>query len=187
MWQQTYGGTEDDGALSLVQTTDGGYALAGDTESFGDLWADFWLVKTDGSGNMEWNQTYGEPGEEYAYSLVQTSDGGYALAGITESLGAGDYDFWLVKTDGSGNMEWNQTYGGTERDGALSLVQTTDGGYALAGVTESFGAGYRDFLLVKTDEYGVIPEFPSWVILPLFIITTLFAIIIKKKVFHPTS
>jgi len=135
MWQQTYGGTEDDGALSLVQTTDGGYALAGDTESFGDLWADFWLVKTDGSGNMEWNQTYGEPGEEYAYSLVQT----------------------------------------------------TDGGYALAGVTESFGAGYRDFLLVKTDEYGVIPEFPSWVILPLFIITTLFAIIIKKKVFHPTS
>ena len=92
----------------------------------------------------------------------------------------------LPKTVGATEM-WQQTYGGTERDAAGSLVQTGDGGYALAGGTESFGAGNSDFLLVKTDEHGVIPEFPSWVILPLFIITTLFAITFKKRLFHQSS
>ncbi len=74
-------GTES--ARSLVETSDGGFAIAGDTESFGARGSDFWLVKTDGSGNMEWSQTYGGAGDEKAYSLVATSDGGYALAGVT--------------------------------------------------------------------------------------------------------
>jgi hypothetical protein len=83
--------------------------------------------------------------------LVQTSDGGYALAGYTNSSGAGSYDFWLVKTDSAGNALWNKTYGGTNDDEAAALVQTSDGGYALAGYTNSYGAGGFDFWLVKTD------------------------------------
>ncbi len=186
-WNQTYGGTIREYGFSLVQTPDGGYAFAGSTCSFGAGNHDSWLVKTDASGNMEWNQTYGGTEADGTTSLIQTSDGGYALLGSTESFGAGANDFWLVKTDASGNMQWNQTYGGTGSDIASSLIETSDGGYALAGYTYSNGAEKSDLWLVKTDEQGVIPEFPSWIILPLFLIATLFAIAIKKKLFHPRS
>jgi predicted secreted protein len=153
-WNTTYGGTASDRAYALVQTTDGGYALAGNTQSFGAGWSDFWLVKTDASGNMMWNQTYGGTDWDYAYALVQTTDGGYALAGYTDSFGAGGSNFWLVKTDTNGNMQWNMTYGGTNDDRVYALVQTSDGGYALAGWTNSFGAGGSNFWLVKTDTNG---------------------------------
>jgi hypothetical protein len=155
-WNQTYGGWDDEGTISLVQTSDGGYALAGMTESFGhgSDRDDFWLVKTDSSGNMEWNHTYGGTIREYGFCLVESSDGGYAMAGGTCSFGAGSYDSWLVKTDAFGNMEWNQTYGGADADGSSSLIQTADGGYMLAGSTNSFGAGEDDFWLIKTDEAG---------------------------------
>jgi len=156
MWSQTYGGTSSDSAAAMVQTSDGGYAIAGYTESFGAGSYDFWLVKTDGYGNMEWNQTYGGAGIDHHRSLVETSDGGYALAGYTTSFGAGSADFWLVKTDGYGNMEWNQTYGEADYDRAYALVETSDGGYAIAGTTLSFGAGSWDFWLVKTDINGVM-------------------------------
>jgi len=153
-WSKTYGGTNEDGATALVQTADGGYALAGWTWSFGTgLW-DFWLVKTDAAGTMMWNKTYGGTGSQEASALVQTVDGGYAIAGWTMSYGAGDYDFWLVKTNASGNMQWNKTYGGTGYDVASALVQTSDGGYALAGGTYSFGAGNYDFWLIRTDTSG---------------------------------
>ncbi len=97
-WSQTYGGTDWDYAECVVQTSDGGYALAGYTASFGAGYSDFWLVKTDASGTLQWSQNYGGPGSEWAYCVVQTSDGGYALAGRTASFGAGSNDFWLVKT-----------------------------------------------------------------------------------------
>jgi predicted secreted protein len=156
-WNQTYGGAVYDYAYSVVQTSDGGYALAGMTDSYGIGGYDFWLVKTDSSGNPQWNQTYGGASYEIAYSMVKTSDGGYALAGFTASFGAGKYDFWLVKIDSTGNQQWNQTYGGTEFDYAYSVVQTDDGGYALAGLTNSYGAGYYDFWLVRTDiESGLV-------------------------------
>jgi len=153
-WNKTYGGTNHDWASALVQTADGGYALAGGTRSFGAGSSDFWLVKTDAAGNMMWNKTYGGTSSDYASALVQTGDGGYALAGGTGSFGAGNSDFWLVKTDASGTMQWNQTYGGTDTDEASALVQTTDGGYALAGETTSFGAGNNDAWLVRTDASG---------------------------------
>ena len=154
-WAQVYGGTNIDEAHSLVATFDGGYAVTGYTGTLIPDRADFWLVKIDASGNMEWNQTYGriERSVERAYAVVESSDGGYAIAGYTlqddESR-----DFWLVKTDEYGNMEWNQTYGGIERDEAYSLAVTTDGGYAIVGRTASFGAGDLDFWLIKTDEEG---------------------------------
>jgi len=154
MWSQTYGGTQWDRASSLVVTSDGGYAIVGRTNSFGEGGSDAWLVKTDASGNMMWNHTYGGTNFDAALSLVVTSDGGYAIAGFTSSFGAGDADFWLVKTDSSGDMEWSQTYGGTGLDRAYAVVVASDGGYALAGYTDSFDSEGYDFWLVKTDSSG---------------------------------
>jgi len=159
MWNQVYGGAGADFAHSLVETSDGGYAVAGCTSSFGAGGADFLLIKTDEYGTMEWNRTYGGIGGDFAYSLVETSDGGFALAGVTDSFGAGGNDFWLIKTDSFGNMEWNQTYGGANSSIAYSLVETSDGGYALAGSSGSplyfpIGSGTTDFWLVKTDAIG---------------------------------
>ncbi len=179
-WSQTYGGPEDDFALNAVETSDSGYALIGNTVTYGAGGSDFWLIKTDSTGNELWNKTYGGPGSESGLCLVQTIDGGYALTGSTASYGAGDQDFWLVKTDADGNTLWNKTYGGTENDGAYFLVETSDGGYAVLGTTESYGAGDQDFWLVKTDEYGVVPE-AAWVVLPLLMATTLAIFISKKK------
>jgi hypothetical protein len=154
LWNQTYGGTGDDKGYSVIQTTDGGYALAGYTASYGAGMDDFWLVKTDASGNLKWNQTYGGAGDDGAYSVIQITDGGYALGGYTNSTGAGRYDFWLVKTDVNGTMLWSHTYGDTGDEFGSAVVQTSDGGYALAGPTDSYGAGDFDFWLVKTDSSG---------------------------------
>ena len=123
---------------------------------------------------------------DYAYSLVETYDGGFALAGVTTSFGHGNADSWLIKTDANGNLLWNHTYGGTEIDDAYSLIETYDGGFALAGTTTSYGHGFNNFWLVRTDEYG-IPEFPSWIILPLFIAATVFVTIFKKRLFIKRS
>jgi len=101
----------------------------------------------------EWDKTFGGTESDWAYSVQQTSDGGYVLAGYTESYGAGDGDAWLIKTDSNGNKEWSKTFGGTEADGARSVQQTSDGGYILAGYTRSYGAG-GDAWLIKTDSNG---------------------------------
>ncbi len=154
-WSQTYGGIGGDSAYALVQTSDGGYALAGRTNSFGAGSDDFWLVKTDANGTKLWDKTYGGTNSDVANALVQTGDDGYALAGRTNSFGAGSDDFWLIKTDSSGNIQWNKTYGGTDDDAANALVQTSDGGYTVAGYTRSFGlASNYDFWLIKTDSSG---------------------------------
>jgi len=152
-WVKLYGGALDDQAAVIVQTGDGGYAIAGTTSSFGGGSADFWLVKVDSSGNMQWNQTYGGAEKDFAYSMVQTSDGGYALAGETYSSGAGDSYFWLVKVDSSGSIQWNKTYGEPTADRANFVIQTSDGGYALAGYSIGNNAS-KDFWFVKTDSAG---------------------------------
>jgi hypothetical protein len=154
-WSETYGGMDYDFGYSVVQTTDGGYAIAGETYSYGAGGTDVYLVKTYANGTAQWTQTYGGTSHEIAFSVVQTTDGGYAIAGYTESYGAGNSDMYLVKTDAYGIAQWNQTYGGPDYDYGRSVVQTTDGGYAIAGYTESYGAGNDDFWLVKTDAYGI--------------------------------
>lgn len=150
LWNQTYGGAGDEWAWAVLQTADGEFALIGRTDSYGAGVRDVWLVKTDASGNHQWNQTYGGAYTEWAMAGIQTADGGFALAGLTQSYGAGGSDFWLVKTDASGNHLWNQTYGGAGSEAADAGIQTADGGFALAGYTDSYGAGGRDFWLVKT-------------------------------------
>jgi hypothetical protein len=160
-WNQTYlgRGGPTDGANSLVQTSDGGYTIAGYTYSSGTGYSDAILIKTDSSGNMIWKQTYGEAGENSgANSLIQTSDGGYLLAGYTNSSGAGTADVWAVKTDSLGNQEWNETFGGAGYSEATSVIQTSDGGYTLAGYSNSFGSGSYDFLLVKLASSSSTPS-----------------------------
>jgi hypothetical protein len=154
-WNQTYGGPGYDEAFSVIQTVDGGYAVVGQTHSFSAGYADFWLVKTDEYGNMMWTQKYGGTEYDIPSSVIQTSDGGYALAGTTNDTPRPEiYDFWLVKTDAYGNMEWSKQYGGLDQEHAYSVIQTSDGGYALAGDTNLFDADGRDVWLVKTDAHG---------------------------------
>jgi predicted secreted protein len=124
----------------VIETVDGGYALAGQTASFG-VGTDFWLVKTDAAGNHQWNKTYGGAGYDHADSIMQTSEGGYVLVGTTDSFGAGGSDVWLVQTDASGCVQCSKTYGGTDSEGAACAVATSDGGYAVVGYTASYGFG----------------------------------------------
>ena len=138
---------------------------------------------------IEWSKTYGgieDDGEFHLVYLVQTFDGGITIAANTRSFGSGFSDCWLIRADSSGNIEWSRTYGGEDLDFGQSLVETLDGGFVLAGNTKSFGAGGYDVWLIKTNSLG-IPEFPSWIILPLFLTITLVTFFIKKKmdIHHP--
>lgn len=154
VWSQTFGGSTFDYCWTMTQTSDGGFALAGNTDSYGAGDKDIWLVKTDASGDSLWSHTYGGSGYEGAFEVQQTSDGGYILAGYTPSFGAGGRDAWLVKTDANGDSLWSQTYGGSAEERGWSVQQTADGGYILAGTTTSFGAGDDDLWLIKTDANG---------------------------------
>jgi hypothetical protein len=154
-WEKTYGGTSSDGAYSVVQTTDGGYAIAGYTDSFAPF-RQMYLVKTSADGTMAWNKTYGGASVDWGESVVETSDGGYAIAGEKDAYGVNGGDFWLIKTDFAGNAQWNKTYGGTGREYTESMIQTSDGGYAIAGWTKSYGVGtpsYTNVYLVKVKSW----------------------------------
>ncbi|MGP8216500.1 MAG: T9SS type A sorting domain-containing protein [Bacteroidia bacterium] len=153
-WAEAIGGKNNDTAFSMVQTNDGGYALAGVTDSYGAGGDDAYLVKLDSAGNILWSKTIGGTGDDAAYSVIQTNDGGYALAGATTSFGAGGDDVYVIKLDSAGNLQWTRTLGGTNNDIGKSIVQTNDGGYAIAGITYSSGSGVNDAYLIKLDSAG---------------------------------
>jgi len=158
-WTKTIGGPKDDVGTSLIQTSDGGYVIAGSTISFSEVDAfkrdvDVYVVKLDVNGNLQWTRTIGGKSVDEGSSLIQTSDGGYAIAGYTYSFGAGGFDVYVVKLDANGNLQWTKTIGGPKDDYGISLIQTSDGGYAIAGYTKSFGAGYDDVYVVKLDAHG---------------------------------
>ena len=157
-WQKTYGGRADDQAESIQQTSDGGYVVAGLTESFGAGDSDIWVLKLDGDGDIQWQKTFGGSDTEAtsAEPIQQTSDGGYVVTGRTESFGAGDSDFWVVKLNGDGSIQWQKPYGGQADDQAKAIRQTSDGGYVVTGYTASFGAGNWDFWVLKLDAGGDI-------------------------------
>jgi hypothetical protein len=151
IWEKTHGGYEWYYGKCVKQTIDGGYIIAGTTIKNYD---NMWLIKTDSNGNITWDQNYGGPSYEEGNYVEQTTDGGYIVVGETFSYGAGSYDIYLVKTDSAGNMIWDKTFGGTNGDFGYCVQQTNDGGYILTGVTKSFGSGYEDVYLVKTDNNG---------------------------------
>jgi hypothetical protein len=153
-WSRTFGGSDSDWGRSVQQTTDGGYIVAGCTMPYGVGLQDLWLIKTDFGGNEEWSRTFGGSGSDCAGSVQQTTDGGYIMAGVTGSYGVGECDLWLIKTDFGGNEEWNRTFGGSDGDMALSVQQTYDSGYIVAGATRSYGADGCDLWLIKTDSKG---------------------------------
>ena len=148
-WQKTLGGAGNEYASSIQQTTDGGYVLAGSTNSTnGDVTGnhggvDYWVVKFSTSGTIQWQKTLGGTGDDVASSIQLTNDGGYIVAGYTTSTDGdvtsnhGSFDTWLVKLSITGVIQWQKTFGGTDYDNASSIQQTTDGGYIVAGYTTS--------------------------------------------------
>ena len=148
-WQKTYGGSEGEIARSIQQTNDGGYIVAGAGSG------DFLVLKLASDGTIEWQKAYGSESGS-AHSIQQTSDGGYIVAGETSSFGAGNGDIWVLKLSLVGDIEWQKTYGGIQSDEASSIQQTSDGGYIVAGSTDSYGAGERDFLILKLSSNGDI-------------------------------
>jgi hypothetical protein len=154
-WNQTFGGTGSEDGFSVQQTTDGGYIITARTVSFGNGGTDVYLIKTDGYGIEQWTKTFGGTGEDYGRSVQQTTDGGYIIAGITNSFGNGNSDVYLIKTDGSGNELWSQTFGGTGNEYAVSVKQTTDGGYIICGDQNNL------VYVIKTDSNGCVHTFSS--------------------------
>ncbi|MBI4554445.1 MAG: hypothetical protein HY715_02190 [Planctomycetes bacterium] len=155
-WQKTYGGVGRDEAYSVHETRDGGYIVAGLTESFGVGKADAWVLKLGMDGQVEWQKTYGGEDFDFASCIHETRDGGYIMAGETGSCGAGETDIWVLKLGMDGQVEWQKTYGGISYDLAHSIHETRDGGYIVAGLTMSFGVGKADVWVLKLDTGGTI-------------------------------
>jgi len=155
-FQRTYGGTGRDTACSVQQTADGGYIIAGTTESYGAGRQDVYLVRTDAYGDTLWTRTFGGDASDYGRSVRQTTDGGFIVAGITQSFGSGSSDIYLVRTDAEGDTVWTRTFGGQYNDEGHSVLQTADSGYAVVGSCIAFHGGWgdADVCLIKTDAGG---------------------------------
>ncbi len=160
-WRRTYGGKFDDEAEDIIQTDDGGFLIAGSSESFqGRAQYDFYMIKTDSKGRKKWDAGFGGNYNEKCYSVIQTDDGGYLLAGSTITYGARGNDFWVVKTNETGavveddNSTWKRAFGGDGDDICRSVIKTDDGNYLLAGYTDSFGDPGQGSYLVKINGKG---------------------------------
>jgi hypothetical protein len=155
LWTKTYGNIGYDEAQSIKQTSDGGFIMVGQTATV-DWAGDVYLVKTDANGVLVWSTAFGTAGKfDFGYSVRQTSDGGYIIAGLTNSTGAGLRDVLLLKTNSTGVLQWSKTYGGASDDEGKSVEETADGGFIISGFTQSYGSGYQMYL-IKTNSTGNI-------------------------------
>jgi hypothetical protein len=153
LWERNYGGTSWEEGWSVQQTTDGGYIVAGYTNSFGNL-SQFYLIKTNASGTLLWQRNYGGTGSDFGWSVQQTSDGGYIVAGYSYSFG-NNGQVYLIKTNASGDTLWSRIYYDRENVGGRSVQQTSDGGYIVAGKT-AYDMTHHDVYLLKTNASGDI-------------------------------
>ncbi len=178
-WQKSLGGTSNDFASSIQQTSDGGYIVAGyNGSNNGDITGnhgggtDSWVVKLDSTGTIQWQKSLGGTSLDYASSIQQTNDGGYIIAGESSSdngdvtVNHGGLDFWVVKLDTVGIIQWQKSLGGTSDDGAYSIQQTSDEGYIVAGysgsndgdVTGHHGGSDFDYWVVKLSADNIFSD-----------------------------
>jgi len=155
-WNKIFSEKSRDYGESVLQVSDGGYILLGTSRQDNGKF-DIWLIKTDSNGNEEWDKTFGGERNDVGKSIIQTSDGGYAIGGVKD-LGPfdGQEDFYLIKTDASGNEEWSKTFGESNVDQLWDIIESSDGGFALVGSNQCVGdcTGNRDVWLIKTDSKG---------------------------------
>jgi hypothetical protein len=157
-WMKAFGGSLDEVAESATITSDGGYIMTGYTKSYADSSGNIFVLKLDSSGNPSWMKAFGETDNlDSGYSIKQTSDGGYIVAGDTRSYGVEGKDAFLLKLNPSGNLSWAKIIGGIGNERVTSIQQTPDGGYVMSGNTNSYGAGDLDFFLLKLDPSGDCP------------------------------
>ncbi len=157
-WQKTYGGEGNDWATWIEEDSEGGYIVSG-TISSSESEEDMWILKLDSDGSIEWQKAYGGDKDDGAYCIKQTRDDGYIVAGWTSSFGLGKEDMWILKLDSNGDIEWQKTYGGNDRDIAYRIDQTSDEGFIVSGITNSFG-GFNDIWILKLNSKGEIPDCP---------------------------
>ena len=157
IWDKTFGGIEDDFGNSILQTSDGGYIIAGETDSYSNGRSDVWLIKTDENGNMQWDKTYGYEGSDFGEEIIKTSDGGYVIVGWGNQTGGARGDAILIKVDSNGNKLWYRTFGGKGHNYADGVRETSDNGFIVLGSSWMSGDtdGY-DVWLIKTDQNGNI-------------------------------
>jgi hypothetical protein len=153
-WRKLYGGGSFDAGFCVRQTSDGGYAVLGQTHSYGPGDGSFYFFKTDSEGNLLWEQTYGGAATDEGRYFQLTNDGGYILVGKTESKGAGDEDVYAIKVDAEGNLQWEKTYGGDKKDTGKSIEPTHDGGYIITSSSRSFNWQVPWIWIIKTDANG---------------------------------
>lgn len=151
-----FSGTCDKYGWSVDETHDRGFIVLGHTHDFGAGSTDFMLLRLDPTGSLEWAKALGGPGQEYGCPVIQTSDLGFALAGWTNSFGAGAEDFLVIKLDPNGDLVWAKTIGGAGPDFPYSLTETADRYLIVSGWTQSFGSGGNDFLVVALDRDGTL-------------------------------
>lgn len=156
-WANSYGSSEEENVFrSVIALEDGGYVVAGLTNSTGAGANDIWILRLDGTGAVEWQKTYGGARNEEPRSIQQTGDGGFVVTGPTNSFGSGANDVWVLKLKSDGSIEWEKTYGGSRADVSHAIEQTEDGGYIVAGHTKSFGFGGQDYFVFKLNSTGGI-------------------------------
>jgi len=159
-WNVTFGGPYGDGIWSLQGSIEGGYYLTGYSSQMGQG-SDLWLARVGPKGDLIWERSFGGSGEDVGYLVRETHDGGCIVAGSTDSFGMGEERVWLLKVDKNGSLQWDRIYGGfvsSLGDGAWSVDQTQDGGFIVAGYTQSFGQGKKDMWLLKLRSTGE----PQW-------------------------
>lgn len=152
---KSYGNSGYDYGRDIKQTPDTGYIATGSSSSFSTANADAFLLKIDSLGNFKWSYNYGGADSDWGNSVVITYDSTYALAGYTNSFGAGGFDFYLVRAGEFGAPLWEKTYGGSDWDKASSLAEiASDSGFVLVGETYSYGNGAKDIYIVRTNKNG---------------------------------